>query len=139
MSTPTKTNGTLIDFGALNPTTPQVVVGAAYYDALSGGNLICAGTIPTARTVYSGDSFNTPIGALSITLVGASGGVIGNAKALTLLDVLLGNGTPATVYEALMTAMPTGAGGGTEFATSTAYARVGKTNNSMNFPAASLV
>jgi len=38
-----------------------------------------------------------------------------------------------------MTVMPTGAGGGTEFATAAAYARVGKTNNATNFPAATLV
>jgi len=80
MATPTKKNGTLIDFGTLNPTTPQVVVGAAYYDAAAAGNLICAGTIATARTVNNGDSFNTPVNGLTLTLIGASGGVIGDAR-----------------------------------------------------------
>lgn len=53
------------------------------------------------------------------------------------------NGTsysaPGTLYVALFTANPTNAGGGTEVSTSnwTNYARIGKTANTTNFPAAS--
>lgn len=53
----------------------------------------------------------------------------------TVLDVALGNGTPATLYWALATAF-TGDGAFTE-ATGGGYARVGQTNNATNFPAAS--
>jgi hypothetical protein len=44
--------------------------------------------------------------------------------------------TPATTYFALMTAMPTASGGGTE-ATGGVYARVAVTNNATNWPASS--
>lgn len=53
----------------------------------------------------------------------------------TILDVALGNGTPATMYWGLVSAF-TGDGTYTE-ATGGGYARVGQTNNSTNFPAAS--
>lgn len=42
-------------------------------------------------------------------------------------------GPPATIYFALMTAMPVRTGGGTE-ATGGSYARVAVTNNTTNFP-----
>jgi len=56
-----------------------------------------------------------------------------------LLDHVLSGATwspPGTVYFALYTAAPTPAGGGTEVSGGS-YARVAKTNNSTNFPAAS--
>lgn len=57
-----------------------------------------------------------------------------------LIDHALGNTSytaPATVYYAIFTAAPTDAGGGTE-ATYTSYARVAVTNNTTNFPAATV-
>ena len=59
-------------------------------------------------------------------------------EANRLQDASLGGATytpVATYYVALMTSMPTAAGGGTE-ATGGSYARVAVTNNSTNFPAA---
>jgi hypothetical protein len=56
-----------------------------------------------------------------------------------LLDHVLGGGDyarPSPVYFALFTVAPTGAGGGTEVSGG-GYARIAKTNNSTNFPAAS--
>lgn len=56
-----------------------------------------------------------------------------------LLDHVYGGSDftrPATVYFALFTTMPTGAGGGVEV-TGGSYARVAVTNNGSNFPAAS--
>lgn len=52
-----------------------------------------------------------------------------------ILDFVLGNGTPATLYPALFTAAPSDAGGGTEVSGGS-YARVAVTNNATNFPAA---
>lgn len=56
-----------------------------------------------------------------------------------LLDHVFGNAAytaPATLYFALFTAAPSDSGGGTEV-TGGSYARVAKTNNATNFPAAS--
>jgi hypothetical protein len=55
-----------------------------------------------------------------------------------LLDAVLGAGytKPSTVYIALYSAAPTGAGGGTEL-TGNGYARASVTNNSTNWPNAS--
>lgn len=55
-----------------------------------------------------------------------------------LLDTLLAAaslGAPATWYVALFTVAPTNSGGGTE-ASYTGYARIAKTANATNFPAA---
>lgn len=66
-----------------------------------------------------------------------SGG-LGNHYGQIVLDDILGSGSPATWYAALMTANPTDTGGGTEVSTSgTGYARVALTNNTTNFPNAS--
>lgn len=68
-------------------------------------------------------------------MAGGKGNYLNNA----LLDHVLGNipyTPPATLYFALYTAAPTDAGGGTEV-TGGSYARIGVTNNSTNFPAAS--
>ena len=61
---------------------------------------------------------------------------------LELLDHVFGAASysaPATLYVALYTVAPSDSGGGTEVSTSvwTNYARVAKTNNATNFPAAS--
>lgn len=56
-----------------------------------------------------------------------------------VLDHILGNTSyspPGTIYFGLFTAAPSDAGGGTEV-TGGSYARVGKTNNTTNFPNAS--
>lgn len=55
-----------------------------------------------------------------------------------MLDVFLGNGSPATVYLTAFTVMPADDGtGGTEVTIGTAaFARVAITNNNTNFPAA---
>lgn len=56
-----------------------------------------------------------------------------------VLDLLFGSvaySVPATLYFAAYTVAPTDAGGGTEVAGG-GYARVAKTNNTANFPAAS--
>lgn len=55
----------------------------------------------------------------------------------SLLDLLYGSGTPATLYFGLFTASPAADGtGGTEV-TGGSYARASLVNNNTNFPAAS--
>jgi hypothetical protein len=63
-----------------------------------------------------------------------------NTKKGAMLDLFLGNGSPATVFLAAFTVMPADDGtGGTEVTTGLGgYARVSITNNNTNFPAASV-
>lgn len=70
---------------------------------------------------------------------GATGTALSDFLENELLDHVLSAATftaAATLYAALFTAAPSDAGGGTEV-TGGAYARVAKTNNATNFPAAS--
>ncbi len=63
----------------------------------------------------------------------------GNFWSNAILSLLFGQTSPSaigTLYFALYTANPTGAGGGTEVSGGS-YARVSVTNNTSNFPAAS--
>ncbi len=67
---------------------------------------------------------------------------LGNTYELPLLDAVLGSNHgaafPNTVYMALFTATPTGAGGGTEVATGS-YTRIAVVNDSTNFANATSV
>jgi hypothetical protein len=142
MSLATKVSGTSIAYAAITGTfSVQTVVGLALYDAATAGTLKWAGLLDIARPIAPNDSLTLASGVFKVTLGGASGGVIGDAEALANLDADFGAGTPATYYFALMTAMPTGAGGGTEFTLSgsSSYVRTAKTNNATNFPNASMV
>lgn len=70
---------------------------------------------------------------------GATGTAMADYLENEILDHILSAATftaAATLYCALFTAAPSDAGGGTE-ATGGGYARVSKTNNATNFPAAS--
>jgi len=70
---------------------------------------------------------------------GATGTAMSDFLENELLDHVLSAATftaAATLYAALFTAAPSDAGGGTEVVGGT-YARVSKTNNATNFPAAS--
>jgi len=70
---------------------------------------------------------------------GATGTALSDFLENKLLDHVLGATSytaPGTIYTALFTAAPSDTGGGTEV-TGGSYARVGKTNNGTNFPAAS--
>jgi hypothetical protein len=142
MAIATKVTGTDINWGTLSGHTGvATVVGVALYTAITAGTMELGGTIGTPRPVLSGDSFKIVAGALTFTLAGASGGVEGDTLAKATLDALLGSTTlgPGTYYAALMTAMPTGVGGGTEFPATGVYVRIAVTNNSTNFPAAAMV
>lgn len=141
MAIATKVTGTDINWGTLSGHSGTInVVGVSLYDAATVGNLKVAAPIGVTRPVISGDSFKIVAGALAFTLAGISGGVIADVFAKAVLDAMLGATTvgPAIYYAALMSVMPTGPGGGTEFVGGT-YARIAITNNPTNFPAATMV
>lgn len=143
MATATKKNGTLINWGTITGSyATQTVIGVAMYDAATVGVMRAYAPIATSRPVLPGDSFDMAIGALSWTALGGAGAVEGDATGLAFLDALFGSTVlgPAIWYPALMTAAPTGPGGGTEFVTAgSSYARPAYTNNSTNFPAATMI
>lgn len=142
MAIATKVSGTSIAYAAITGTFGvQTVVGLAAYDASTAGVLKWAGLLDIARPLAPNDSLTLAAGTFKVTFSGTAGGVIGDAEALANLDADFGAGTPATYYFALMTAMPTGAGGGTEFTLSggSSYVRTAKTNNATNFPNATMV
>jgi hypothetical protein len=138
----TKVSGTTIVYAAITGFTGvQTVIGLALYDAATAGVLKWAGLLDIARPMASGDSLTLAAGVFKVTKSGTAGGVIGDAEALAELDSEFGAASPATYYFAMMTAMPTGAGGGTEFISTggSTYVRTAKTNNTTNFPNASMV
>jgi hypothetical protein len=95
------------------------------FDAASAGNCWAYIPIGTALTVHSGDAPVVPAGTLAI-IVGEGNGC-SDYLANKLIDYWLRGQAyawPATTYEALFTAAPSNAGGGTEVAGGS-YARVG--------------
>jgi hypothetical protein len=142
MAIATKVSGTSIAYAAITGFAGvQTVVGLALYDASTAGVLKWAGLLDVARPLAAGDSLTLAAGVFKVTKSGTAGGVIGDAEALAELDSEFGAGSPATYYFALMTAMPTGSGGGTEFISTggSTYVRIAKTNNTTNWPAAAMV
>jgi hypothetical protein len=142
----TKANGTTIPFGTITGFAGiQTVVGLGLHDALTGGVLRFAGVLDTARPFISGDNLTIGVGVCKITEGGGPlGGIIGDAQALAFLDAAIGSTTlgPGTYYVSMWTVMPTGVpGSGTEFISTggSTYARIAKTNNSTNWPAAAMV
>lgn len=62
-----------------------------------------------------------------------------DARERAVLDALFGSGSPATWYVGLSTTAPNDDGTGFTEPSGGSYARVAKTNNSTNFPAAATV
>jgi hypothetical protein len=62
----TKRNGVEIDFGAATADWGDIV-GAALFDAPTGGNLLYYGPFSVTRTVRNGDSFKIPANGATIT------------------------------------------------------------------------
>lgn len=146
MATATTKLATVLNFGTLSGHTGTIQVShVALYSALTVGTLKLVarvgGMTPYTIPISPGSSLSFPVNSLVFRCLGANGGVIGDAQALAILDALCGTTTlgPATYYAALMSASPTGAGGGTEFPGTGTYARVSITNNATNFPGAALL
>lgn len=115
----------------------QTVAAMGFYSASSGGTLHGAGPLGSPISLNDGDTINFAIDAIKIKQKGGTGSVIGDGDAKAFLDLRYGSGSPATLYAALLIAIPSGDGtGGTEFTGGT-YARIAVTNNATNFPPAS--
>jgi len=136
----TKKCATAINFGTLTGlSSTQIVAAFAWFDASSGGNVKGAGALGAPVPVNEGDAIVFSANGVVMRFTGGSGSVAGDQDSLDSLDNIYGSGTPATLYAAMMTTIPDGDGtGGVEFAGGT-YARVAKTNNSTNFPAATMI
>lgn len=94
------------------------------YDAATTGNAICVFPI-AALVIGSGQAVSISTAALAFTL-GLTGGC-SDYLANKLIDFIFRGQAftfPATMYEALLTAAPSNAGGGTEVAGGVGYARV---------------
>ena len=65
-SAKTKKNGTLIDFGTATADW-GTVVGAAWFDALTSGNMLAYGPFGTAVTVLNGGTFSIAANAGTFT------------------------------------------------------------------------
>ena len=97
------------------------------------------GTDSTVRTLIGGQTNLYGVQLIAFVAAGGLGaGGLGATYGLQALDDVLGSGTPATWYAALMSTAPTDAGGGVEVSGSS-YARITITNNGTNFPNAALV
>ena len=97
----------------------------AVFDAATAGNAICYLPIPTPIVIGTAQPVSVAIGVLTFTL-GLTGGC-SDYLANALIDFIFRGQAftfPATVYEALFTAAPTNAGGGTEVGGGAGYARV---------------
>lgn len=62
-----------------------------------------------------------------------------DARERAVLDSIFGSGTPPTWYQGLTTTVPNDDGSGFTEPVGNGYARVAKTNNTTNFPAAATV
>lgn len=105
----------------------------AMFDAASSGNLICFLPITTI-VIGSSQAVSLAAGALSFSL-GLTGGC-SDYLANKLIDFIWRGQSftfPATMYEALLTAAPSNAGGGTEVGGGIGYARVSITGSLANW------
>lgn len=118
-------NNADIQFNAAGADLGAVVQFVGLYDASSGGNLWAYAPMPGGPiTVHSGDAPLIPAGQL-VWLVGDGNGC-SDYLSNKVIDLWLRGQAfawPATTYEALFTAVPSNAGGGTEVAGGS-YARV---------------
>jgi hypothetical protein len=109
--------------------------GSGTHTARLVGNLLAMCSISTT-SIPTGVRFSIPAGALQLTLSGCS-----NYLNCRTLDYLFGAQTftvPGTLYQALFTTAPDGAGAGAVEPTGNAYARKSVTNNSTEFPLSTL-
>lgn len=119
----TTSNNAAISFGTAGSAW-GTATHAVLFDAATAGNPILAVPLPTALVINNGDPVSIAAGALSVS-VGLTGGCT-DYLANKLIDFIFRGQAfafPASVYEALYTAAPGNAGGGTEVAGG-GYARV---------------
>jgi DNA gyrase inhibitor GyrI len=128
-----KANGVAVTFPT--PTAGWgTAVGAAYYDAVSGGNLLAWDTFTIPVTILSGSSpFTIASGGATLNFTGA---VFGTYLQNKLLDLVWGNVSftaAGTIYHSLFTSPPNQAGAGGSEVSGGSYARFAYTNNTSNY------
>ena len=97
----------------------------AVFDAATAGNPVCYLPIPTPIVIGSAQAVSVSVGTLNFTL-GLTGGC-SDYLCNKLIDFIFRGQAftfPTTLYEALFTAAPNNAGGGTEVGGGGGYARV---------------
>jgi hypothetical protein len=127
----TTSNNNTINYGSAGSAWGSVTH-VVIYDAITSGNPIAYFPLATALTVNNGDPVSFAAASVAFTL-GVSGGCT-DYLANKLIDLIFRGQAytwPATVYEALFTAAPTNAGGGTEVSGGS-YARVALTPSLAN-------
>ena len=121
----TSSNNAPINFGTAGGAGSAAVTNLVIFDALTGGNPICFIPLPNGTlTIANGDAVSFAAGTISFSL-GLAGGC-SDYLANKLIDFIFRGQAysfPASMYEALFTAAPGNAGGGTEVS-GTGYARV---------------
>lgn len=132
-----KQNGNAIDWGTASANW-GTILGVAWYDASSGGNLIGFAFLTVASVVNSGQPFK--INANGATFNYAAGNAWSTYLQNKILDLVYSAAAwtrPATTYIGAFIVMPAADGtGGTEV-TGGSYGRVTYTNSSGNWPASS--
>lgn len=127
-TTHTTSNNAAINFGNAGSewaATGSPATHLVLFDASTGGNALCSIPLPNgALAIANGDPVSFAPGAISFA-VGLTGGMTDYLANKVIDSVFRGEAftMPASLYEALFTAAPGNAGGGTE-ASHSGYARV---------------
>ena len=132
-SSHTSSNNAAINFGTAGSAGSAPVTHLVLFDAASAGNAVCFIPLPSGTlTIANADPVSFAIGTISFSL-GLAGGC-SDYLANKLIDFVFRGQAysfPATFYEALFTAAPGNAGGGTEVSGGS-YARVAVVGSLVN-------
>lgn len=132
----TKINATEIQFAEAT-SNHGLVQALAVFDSPSSGNMLVYFPLASPINITIGDAMRIPVGSLQVQF---TAGGLSNYVKNALLNQLFGNvpfNVITSLYVAYATSSPTDALAGTE-PSGNGYARVGVTNNSNNFPIATL-
>ena len=131
-----KTNATEIQFAEAT-SNHGLVQAIAVFDSPTSGNMLVYFPLTSPINITIGDAMRIPVGSVQVQF--AAGGLSNYVKN-ALLNQLFGNvpfNVITSLYVAYATSSPTDALAGTE-PSGNGYARVGVTNNTNNFPIATV-
>lgn len=140
MSVATKLIHAALNWGALTGHPGVISVQWVTIQDNSDSRYIIAIKLNTVYPISSGNSLDFAADSLKITEGGSDTAVLYDTEALASLDARYGSGSPATFKFRLWSSPPNSDGtGGTEFSSAGNYTPKTLTNNTTNFPAASMV
>lgn len=141
MSVATKLVHTAVNWGALTGHTGIQTVTYITLHNSSNNHLIAALKLNAAYPIAPGAVLDFAADTIVIQGAGAAANAVwGDDYALAALDAMFGSGTPTTIAFRLWILPPASDGtGGTEFPATGNYTQKTLTNNSTNFPAATMV